>query len=213
MWDVLLTVLRGVPYTVGITLSALTIGIVGGVPLALLRRSRVRVVSWAAAAVIDLVRGIPPVVWLFIIYFGLGTSLPWLSSFSAAVIGLGIVSCAYLAEIYRGGLRAVDVGQWEASAALGFARPHTLADIIGPQVFRVSIPAAATYGIGLIKDSSVAYVIGVTDVIYYASQSSRQLSDAIGPFLLAAAVYIALTVPSAWGTRALDAALRKRVET
>lgn len=211
MLDLLFTVLRGVPVTLGITVLAFTIGAVGGIPLALLRRSRIRFVAFVAGAVIELVRGIPPVVWLFIIYFGLGTTFPQLTSFASAVIGLGVVSAAYLAEIYRGGLRSIHAGQWEASEALGLRYRHMLADVIGPQVFRVSIPAAATYGIGLLKDSSVAYVIGVTDVIYYASQASRQFSDAIGPFLLAAGIYVALTIPLAWGTRALDATLRKRV--
>lgn len=211
MAELVLHVLRGVPVTIAITLLAFAIGAIGGIPLALLRRSRLRPLAILAGAVIELVRGIPPVVWLFIIYFGLGTTFPALTSFAAAVIGLGVVSSAYLAEVYRGGLRSIHAGQWEASEALGFRQRHVLADIVGPQVFRVSIPAAATYGIGLIKDSSVAYVIGVTDVIYFATDASRQLSDAMGPFLIAAAVYVALTIPCAWGTRALDAALRKRV--
>ena len=209
--DVLLNVLRGVPVTIGITVLAFLIGAVGGVPLALMRRSRILPLSWLAVAIIELLRGIPPVVWLFIIYFGLGTGIPAMTSFTAAVIGLGIVSAAYMAEIYRGGLRSIHHGQWEAAEVLGMRHSAVLADVIGPQVFRVSIPAAATYGIGLLKDSSVAYVIGVTEIVFYASEQSRQNVDAIGPFLIAAAVYVLMTIPTAWATRSLDAAMRKRV--
>lgn len=209
--DILLSILRGVPVTLGITVLAFAIGVVGGVPLALMRRSRIRVVSWLAVSIIEILRGIPPVVWLFIIFFGLGTSIPAMTSFAAAVIGLGIVSSAYLAEIYRGGLRAIKPGQWEAAEVLGMRHRSVLADVIGPQVARVSIPAAATYGIGLLKDSSVAYVIGVTEIVYYASEQSRQSVDALGPFLVAAAVYVLMTIPTAWATRSLDAAMRKRV--
>lgn len=209
--DVLLNILRGVPITLGITLLAFVIGAIGGVPLVLARRSRILPLSWLAISIIELLRGIPPVVWLFIIYFGLGTTLPQLNSFTAAVIGLGVVSAAYMAEIYRGGLRSIHKGQWEAAEVLGMPHRNVLADVIGPQVFRVSIPAAATYGIGLLKDSSVAYVIGVTEIVFYANEQSRQQIDALGPFLIAAAVYVIMTIPTAWATRSLDAKMRKRV--
>jgi polar amino acid transport system permease protein len=86
-----------------------------------------------------------------------------------------------------------------------------LAMIIGPQVVRVAVPSAATYAIGLLKDSSVAYTIGVTEVMFYANEQARSTSDAILPFALAALVYIVMTVPCAWGARSLDAGLRKRV--
>ena len=209
--DVFLAILQGVPITLAITLLAFAIGVVGGVPLALARRSRILPLSWLSISLIELLRGIPPVVWLFIIYFGLGTTIPQITSFMAAVLGLGIVSSAYMAEIYRGGLRSIHKGQWEAAEVLGLGSTSIYGDVIGPQVLRVSIPAAATYGIGLLKDSSVAYVIGVTEVVYFANEQSRQQIDALGPFLIAAAVYIVMTLPTAWATRKLDASMRKRV--
>ena len=209
--DIFLTILQGVPMTIGLTVAALGIGALGGIPLALCRRSRIPGVSFAAVSVIEILRGIPPIVWLFIIYFGLGTALPVLDPLTSAVIGLGLISCAYMAEIYRGGLSAITRGQWEASEALGMGRQSVLTFIIGPQVFRVSIPAAASYAIGLLKDSSVAYTIGVSEIVYFANDQSRQSSDALGPFFLAALVYVIMTIPCAWATRALDARLRQRV--
>ncbi len=208
--DILLTILQGVPITLLLTLGALVLGAGGGIPLIAARQSGFRPLSFVAKTTIELLRGIPPIVWLFIIFFGLGNYVR-LDAMSAAVIGLGVISCGYMAEIYRGGLAAISQGQWEAAAALGMPRWATLARIIGPQVGRVSVPAAATYAIGLLKDSSVAFTIGVTDVLYWANDQSRLTTDAFGPFVLAALVYIVMTVPCAWGARALDASLRQRV--
>ncbi|MDQ0676977.1 polar amino acid transport system permease protein [Arthrobacter pascens] len=209
--DTFLTILQGVPMTIGLTVAALAIGAVGGIPLALGRRSNIPGIRFVAVSLIEVLRGIPPIVWLFIIYFGLGTALPMLDPLTSAIIGLGLISCAYMAEIYRGGLSAITRGQWEAGEALGMGRQSVLTFIIGPQVFRVSVPAAASYAIGLIKDSSVAYTIGVSEIVYFANDQSRQSSDALGPFFLAALVYVIMTIPCAWVTRALDARLRKRV--
>lgn len=208
--DSFLAVLKGVPVTVVLTIGALLIGAVGAIPLLILRQSRLLPVSIIARAMIELFRGIPPIVWLFIIYFGLATVVR-LDSMTAAMLGLGVISTAYLAEIYRGGLAAVAKGQWEASAALGMPRATVLARIVGPQVGRISVPAAATYGIGLLKDTSVAYTIGVTDVLYFANEQSRMTTDPFWPFIVAALVYIVMSVPCAWGSRRLDAALRQRV--
>ncbi|GAB3700024.1 amino acid ABC transporter permease [Mariniluteicoccus flavus] len=209
--DIFLALLAGVPMTLLLTFGSLAIGAVLGVPLVLMRRSSKALVHLPARAVIEIARGIPPIVWLFIIFFGVGASLPDLSPLAAALIGLGVISAGYMAEIYRGGWVAVGHGQEEAADALGLRRGHTLADVIGPQVFRVSLPAAAGYGIGLLKDSSVAYTIGVTEVMYFANEQSKSSSDAMTPFLIAALVYIIMTVPCAWGARALDARLRKAV--
>lgn len=209
--DIFLIILQGVPMTIGLTFAALAVGALGGIPLALGRRSNIPGVRFMAVSLIEVLRGIPPIVWLFIIYFGLGTALPMLDPVTSAIIGLGLISCAYMAEIYRGGLSAITRGQWEAGEALGMGRQSVLTFIIGPQVFRVSIPAAASYAIGLIKDSSVAYTIGVSEIVYFANDQSRQSSDALGPFFLAALVYVIMTIPCAWATRALDARLRQRV--
>ena len=206
-----LTILQGVPMTIGLTVAALAIGAIGGILLALGRRSNIPGVRFVAVALIEVLRGIPPIVWLFIIYFGIGTALPMLNPLTSGIIGLGLISCAYMAEIYRGGFAAITRGQWEASEALGMGRQSVLTYIIGPQVLRVSIPATASYAIGLLKDSSVAYTIGVSEIMYFANDQSRQSSDALGPFFLAALVYVIMTIPCAWASRALDARLRMKV--
>lgn len=208
--DALLTILRGVPITLLLTALAFVVGAAGAVPLVAARQSSRVHLQLPARALIELFRGIPPIVWLFIIYFGFGSYVV-LDAMSASIIGLGLISCAYMAEIYRGGLASISRGQWEAASSLGMSRATTLARIIAPQVGRVSIPASATYGIGLLKDTSVVFTIGVTDTLYWANEQARMANDSLGPYLLAALVYIILTVPCAWATRSLDAALRAKV--
>lgn len=209
-FNVLVEVVRGVPITLFLTGAAFLFGAVVAVPLLIARLSPYAVVRMPARAAIELFRGIPPIVWLFIIFFGV-SEIVLVDAMTASVVGLGVISAAYLAEIYRGSLAAVLRGQWEASYALGMTRVETVTRIIGPQVARVSIPAAAAYGIGLLKDSSVAYTIGVTDIVYFANEQARVTNDSLGPYLVAAAVYIVLTVPCAWGSRVLDTSLRQKV--
>ena len=207
---VLAEVIRGVPITLFLTAAAFLFGAVAAVPLLIARLSPYSFVRWPARIAIELFRGIPPIVWLFIIFFGV-SEIVLVDAMTASVVGLGVISAAYLAEIYRGSLAAVLRGQWEASYALGMSRRETVIRVIGPQVARISIPAAAAYGIGLLKDSSVAFTIGVTDIVYYANEQARLANDSLGPYLIAAAVYIVLTVPCAWGSRVLDTSLRQKV--
>lgn len=201
----------GIPYTLLVTIAGFAIGAVGGIPLALMRRSRFFAIRFIARAFIELLRGIPPIVWVFIIYFGLGNGYITIEAVPAAIAAFGIISCAYLAEIYRGGLSSVHAGQWEASEALGMGHVDQLRYIVGPQVIRQAIPAAATYGVGLLKDSSVAFTIGVTEILFHADNEAKQMSNPMIPYLVAAAAYIIITVPCAWGARHADAALRRKV--
>ncbi|MBV7699829.1 amino acid ABC transporter permease [Streptomyces sp. TRM70350] len=209
--DLVLTVLKGVPTTLLLTGASLGIGIVGGLPFVAARVSNRRLLRFLSRSLIEVFRGIPPLVWLFIIYFGLGTSLPGIEPLQASIIGMGLISCAYMAEIYRGGLAAVHHGQWEAARALGMSGLAIVRKIIAPQVFRISVPATATYGIGLFKDSSVAFTLGVGEILFFANQQSRTTGDAIKPFLVAAVLYIVLSAACAALSRSLDRRLQRRV--
>ncbi|MGY1651990.1 amino acid ABC transporter permease [Geodermatophilus sp. SYSU D01119] len=209
--DVLEAVLLGVPVTLLVTVAALALGAVLAVPLAAARRSRVVPLRWLGRVVIDVVRGIPPVVWLFLIFFGLGRDLIRLEPIEAGIIGLGVISAGYLAEIYRGGLSAVHRGQWEAASALGMGGTDTLVRVVAPQAFRVSLPAVTTYAISLLKDSTIVSAIGVSEILFRATQSARSMGAGLTPFFVAAAVYILLSAPLAWLSRGLDARLRARV--
>ena len=211
MAELLLNLLRGIPQSVGVTVGAFTIGLLLGVPLVLMRRSQLWLLRWPARIFIDVMRGIPPIVWLFIIFFGLGDALIKLTSFQAATLGLGLVSAAYLAEIYRGGFLAVPPGQNETSMALGMTYADTLRFILGPQVLRVSVPPMATFFVSLLKDSTVASTIGVRDIMMASSQAAQASAGGFAPFVFAAAIYILLSIPVAFFSRLMDERLRRSI--
>jgi polar amino acid transport system permease protein len=211
MIETLQTLLTGVPWTLGVTFVAFAIGAVLGIPLVLMRRSKSFLLRLVSRTVVDVLRGVPPIAWLFILFFGIGASNIDLNPFQASVIGLGLVSAAYLAEIYRTGFLAVHFGQAEAATALGMSRPDAMALIVGPQVMRVAIPPATTYLISLLKDSAVASTLGVADISFRAFQHAQNIGGGLLPFILAAALYILLSIPVVWLSRSVDARLRKRV--
>ncbi|MDQ3223669.1 MAG: amino acid ABC transporter permease [Gemmatimonadota bacterium] len=205
-------ILAGLPTTVALSALALAIGAVAGVPLMLARRSSLFLLRAPARAVIDLFRAIPPIVWLFIIFFGLAETGLQLTPFNAAVAGLGVISAAYLAEVYRGGLMAIDKGQWEAGHALGLSQFHTFQYVLAPQAFRVALPSMATFAIALLKDTSLAYSIGVNEVLFRAN-SEAQIGSGSSLAILAFAggLYALLSIPTALVARRLDTALRDKV--
>jgi polar amino acid transport system permease protein len=210
MLDQLDVLLPGVQYTVIVTIASFAFGAIVGVPLALLRRSRFPIVRGAARFVIDMVRSIPPITWLFLIFFGLPNVDIRLDPLAAGIIGLGIISSAYMAEIYRGGLLAVSHGQWEAGRALGLAEPSILALVVAPQAGRVVGPPAATYAIGLLKDSAIASTIGVAEITFRANAETVANGNGLALFAVAAVIYIILSLPFAVASRHVDRRLRAR---
>lgn len=204
-------VLIGVPMTLLITVVAFAIGAVLGIPLVLARRSPLALLRFPARFVIDVLRGIPPVVWLFVIYYGIHIGALKFSPFQAGAVGLGLIAAGYMAEIYRGGLLAVHKGQFESASALGMSSWTSMSRIVGPQAFRVALPSATTYAIGLLKDSSIASTIGATEIVFRATAESRTSGEGLEPFLIAAVVYIVLGAPLAWLSRTMDARMRARV--
>lgn len=207
--DAFESILVGVPTTLLVTAGALAIGMSAMIPLALMRMSSLKVLRAAAILVIDVVRGIPPIVWLFTIFFGLGTGLVHLSPLTASIVGLGIISSAYFAEILRGGITSIERGQREAAQALGIAPHQTFALIVMPQAIRSALPSAATFSIGLLKDSSIASTIGASEVLYQAGLSAGTTYKPLEAYGAAALFYLVVSVAAAWATRRLDAHLRR----
>jgi polar amino acid transport system permease protein len=210
MGHYLSAILPGIKNTVLVTLAAFAIGAVGGVPVALCRRSRFAIVRGVARVFIDVVRSIPPITWLFIVFYGLPSAGVTFGSLLAAVVGLGLVSAAYIAEIYRAGLLAVSSGQWEAGRALGLRESDVMGRVVAPQAARVVGPPAATYAIGLLKDSAVASTIGVAEVTFRANAETVNTGHGLGFFTAAALVYIVLSLPLAVVSRHVDRRLRAR---
>ena len=201
--SVFLAILSALPTTLLVTAASFVIGALLALPLVLGRRSRFAVARLLSKGVIDVLRGIPPIVFVFILFFGVGADLIRWQPLAAAIIGLGLISAGHLAEAYRGGILAVHGGQFEAAAALGLGGTTTAVSVIAPQAVRTAIPAMVTWLISLLKDSAVVSAIGVTEMLFVTQQIARTSGDGIAPFLIAAAIYIAVGVPLAVLARCL----------
>ncbi|WP_415183936.1 amino acid ABC transporter permease [Phaeovulum sp.] len=206
-----LQILLGLPITIALTGVAFLVGAILGFPLMLARQSKIRVVRILTLALITLIRAIPPIVWLFIVFFGVGVAAVQMSPFVSAAIVFGIIATVNMAEIYRGGMISIHEGQWEAARALNLGHRHTFTDIIIPQMFRVSLPSAATYAIGLLKDSSIASTIGVIDLAYRGSMVSQMTFKGLEVFAVVGVLYILISLPIAWLSRMADYRLQTRV--
>ena len=209
--DALRTVLLGLPMTLVVTAGALATGTVLAIPLTLGLELRRGPVWFVCRAVVDLVRGVPPVAWLFILFYGISVGAVQLSALAAGIGALGIVASAYLAEIFRGSLKSIHFGQAEAATALGLSGRSTWLDVIGPQAWRTALPAYTNYAIALLKDSSIVSIVGVAEMVSRSGQLSRSSDLGIFVFVLAGAMYVVLSILLASGSRALHRRLRQAV--
>ena len=201
--------LQGLGTTVIITIGSFLIGAVCAVPVALARLSDIGPVRWLATAFIEIVRGIPPIAWMLVLFYGLGRYIT-LPPLVAACLALGAVSTAYLAENYRAGIQAVARGQWEGAGALGLSNGDTFWRVIAPQGIGVALPPSASYAVGLLKDSAVASVIGVSDIAFQALTLNQQGNPGLPIFLAAGVVYLIVSVPMAVLARKADSFIRTR---
>jgi polar amino acid transport system permease protein len=211
MADFLQVLATGIQTTVLITAGAFGVGVVLGLPLALLRRSRNWLLRAPVIAVVEVIRAVPPIVWLFLVYYGLSSDLAQLSTFQAAVGGLGLIAAAYMSEIYRAGIEAVPDGQWEAGRALALPNLSLYRRVVLPQALVVVIPPAATYAIALLKDSAIASVIGAQDITFHAFQETQASLQGLSVFATAGLLYIVLSLPIAAVARYADRALVQRM--
>ena len=207
----LLPFLRGLGWTLILAIGAFTIGATLGLPILMARQSKFRIIRLLTSVLIQTVRAFPPILWLFMIFFGLGISLFPISPLIAALSGLGLIAAANMAEIYRGALNSIHHGQWEACAALDLSGASTIRDIIAPQAFRVALPSAASYLIGLTKETAVASTIGATELVYQANRLTQLTYQGLAIFAFVGMLYILISLPVAWFSRAADKALRARV--
>ena len=211
MLKILDEIVTALPWTVALTVTSFLIGALLAIPLCKLRIASNPVIRHSAVAVILTFRSIPPIVWLFIIFFGLGSDLTFLSPFTSAAIGLGLITAANVAEIYRGAIKAVPVGQFEAARALGLRARWQYRDVLIPQIFRLVLPTLATYAIGLLKDTAVASTIGVHDLAFSAYRVSQETFRGIEVYAAFGLVYFLFSLAIAYFTRGLERRLRERI--
>jgi len=195
VWQYRFWLLEGTLLTLKIAAVSMTLAMIFALPLALLRMSRLRFLSGVAMIYIAVLRAIPLLVFILWMYFGvtLVTGLQ-VDAFGAGVICLTLQYSAWLAEIYRAGLQAIDKGQREAALPTGLSQSRAFAKVIWPQAWRIIIPPLASNFIGIIKDSSLVGVIGLNELMRQA-----QIADSLSfrPFELftaAMVIYIILAL-------------------
>jgi len=197
-------VLEGVPWTILLTALTFFFGLIGGTLVAIALISPYKWLKLLCQVYVDFFRGTPMLVQLFLIYFGLpgllkGLGLDFsLDRLPAAIIALSLNVAAYLAEIMRGGIQSVDKGQWEACSSLGMNAVQTMREVIFPQAFRRMIPSLANEFITLIKDTSLAAVIGFEELFRQGQLLVATTYKAFEIYIGVALVYLFLTTLSSY---------------
>ncbi|ACI59708.1 polar amino acid ABC transporter, inner membrane subunit (plasmid) [Rhizobium leguminosarum bv. trifolii WSM2304] len=186
---------KGLSMTFLVAVTCFALGAILALPVSFARLSENGFARAFASTFISVVRGVPPITWLFLIFYGLPQLGLKFSSLSAAVVGLTMMCTAYIAEFYRSGWLAMPAGQIEAAKALGLTEFAAFRKVIAPQVFVIVLPMAITYFIALLKNSAVVSVIGVSDVTDRALSESRSAPDPFNVFIAAGFVYMAVSVP------------------
>ena len=200
--DYLITItipmLEGAQMTVLLFLIAIICSIPLGFLITLMAKSSNKALAWFAHTYIYVMRGTPLLLQLLFICFGLPL-LPVIGEylvmerFVAACVGFVLNYAAYFAEIFRGGLLAIDKGQYEAAQVLGFSKWQTTRKIILPQMFRVALPAVANESITLVKDTALLYAVAVPELLHFA-QTAVNRDFTIVPFFIAGIMYLLMTL-------------------
>ncbi|HCX0586611.1 TPA: ABC transporter permease subunit [Staphylococcus aureus] len=186
--------LKGIKITILISLIGVALGSILGAFVALMKLSKIKIISWIASIYIEILRGTPMLVQVFIVFFGITAALGLdISALVCGTIALVINSSAYIAEIIRAGITAVDKGQMEAARSLGLNYRQTMKSVIMPQAIKNILPALGNEFVTLIKESSIVSTIGVGEIMFNAQVVQGISFDPFTPLLVAAALYFVLT--------------------
>jgi polar amino acid transport system substrate-binding protein len=195
--------LQGALVTIAISVAAFGIALPFGLVLAVARAYGGRTLRFLSASYVEIFRGTPVLLQLYVLYFGLAP-LVRLGAFEAATLGLGLNYAAYEAEVHRGALSAVPRGQTEVARTLGLAPFQVLRYVLFPQAFRNALPALTNDFVALLKDSSLVSVITVVELTKRMTIAAVDLNDWVTPGLACAALYFALSFPLARLARRLE---------
>ncbi len=199
----------GLVVTLEAALAGFAIALVLGLAWCLLRRSRLKIVSWTTAAIVEFIRDTPLIVQLFFLYYVLpdyGITLP---AFLTGAIALGLQYSAYTSEVYRGGFDAVPRGQWEAAVALNLTRFRTYRDIVVPQAIPRITPAMGNYAVSMLKETPVLSVVTVLDMLNLANMIGDRTFEYLVPLSMVGLIFPLLTTLCSFGIHALERVLPK----
>ena len=193
---------EGIRNTLIISAFSVLIGTVLGTLLAMLRMSKIWPLRLVATAYIEFIRGTPLMVQLMFIFYGLpmiGVSFPQIpflpdfSRFAAGIVAMSINSCAYVAEIIRSGIQAVDSGQMEAARSIGYSHVQAMAYVVLPQAIRNILPALGNEFVVVIKESSIVSVIGIADLMFRTKDVIAVTYRTLPSLAIVAIIYFCMT--------------------
>jgi len=197
--------------TIPLALTSFVLGLVIALGVALARLSKVRLLSGAARVYISIIRGTPLLVQLFVIFYGLPSLGVLLDPWPSAIIAFALNVGGYAAEVIRAAILSVPVGQWEAGHTIGMSRGQTLRRIILPQAARVSVPPLSNTFISLVKDTSLASLILVTELFKEAQRIAAFSSEFMLIYIEAALVYWVICLVLSSGQNVLEKRLDRYV--
>lgn len=207
------SILQGALLTVGVSLAALVVAILLGLAGAAAKLSGRRALVWLATAYTTVVRGVPELVLMLLIFYGGTIGLNHLleamgsrrsvdiNPFAAGVLTIGFIYGAYMTETFRGAILAIPRGQMEAAWAFGMGRVRTFLRITAPQMVRYAIPGFTNNWLVLIKATALVSLIGLHEMTYLAKQASAATREPFTFFLFAAALFLIYTTASLWALR------------
>ena len=204
LWDILRNLLFAARWTVLLSLVAFIGGTVVGLAVLFARISANRLWRRAAFGYIELFQGTPLLLQLFLIFFGLPQFGVPIEPWTAAALGLTFYASAYLAEIWRGGVEALPIGQWDAAAALGLRRWQELRLVILPQAFRITLGPTVGFLVQLIKATALASILGFEELVRTADALNNATFQPFRVYGFVAVIYFVLCFPLARFARRLE---------
>lgn len=186
--------INGTVITLLLSFFGVIFGVIFGVMFALMKLSKNRLLKSFSAAYIEVIRGTPMMVQMFIVYYGLPRLIRLdFEDLTLGIIAISLNSAAYVAEIIRAGILSIDKGQMEAARSLGMSHRVAMTNIIIPQAFKNILPALGNEFIVLIKESAIVSIIGIHDLMYNTDTVRGNTFKPFSPLIVAAAIYFVIT--------------------
>ena len=211
--------LQGMAYTLLLAVVSVALAVIPALLLALMRLSKRKVIQCISGAYIAVFRSTPLLVQLSIIYFGLFTAISSpritilgfvdLSRFIPGVVALALNSSAYVAEIFRAGILAVDKGQTEAARSLGLSSWQSMKLVVLPQAIKNVLPALANEIVTMVKESSICSMLGMAELMFVAKTVGNGTLITLAPYTVAALIYFCINYPASKAIEAIERRMRR----
>ena len=191
-WNILMMLVKGAGYTIGLTIASIGTGLIIGLLMAVLSTLRLKAIDVFLAVYAYVFRSIPVLVLLFMVFFGLPGMGIRIEPFTSIVLCLGLISGAYLAEIFRGAMSAVDQDEIVAAEAMGMSRVKIFVYIIFPQMFRMSIPGMINEFTSVLKYTPFAYTVGIPEIMKEAMSLAALTLRGLEIYLAVGIIYFVI---------------------